>query len=50
METIVSNVQSLGDLELAVLLSLIAEQHCIITTRGDMINSLARELQIVRGF
>ena len=47
METIVSKVQSLGDLELAILLSLVAEQHCIITTKRRLVGELAQELQIV---
>lgn len=48
METVASKIQDLGDLELAILLSLVAEQHCIITTKSTLVESLARELQLVR--
>ena len=41
-------VQGLSDLELAVLLSLIAGQHCIIETEKDALDTLAEELKLVR--
>lgn len=50
MEAIASKVQNLGDLELAILLSLVAEIHCIITTDGELVDDLAQELLIVRIF
>lgn len=48
MDALVSELQDLGDLELAMLLSLIAEQHCIITTENDLLQNLATELKLVR--
>lgn len=48
MEKIALKIQDLGDLELAVLLSLVAEQHCIITTKNKLVPDLARELELVR--
>ncbi|KAL6703554.1 hypothetical protein ACN47E_009579 [Coniothyrium glycines] len=40
-------VQSLGDLELAVLISLVADQHCIIETDKALFENVKRELQLV---
>lgn len=48
MENIALKIQDLGDLELAILLSLVAEQHCIITTKHKLVDELAKELQLVR--
>lgn len=48
MDTIVSRIQELGDLELAILLSLVAQQHCIITGKNDLLDNLAQELSLVR--
>jgi hypothetical protein len=42
-------VQALGDLELAVLICLVAEQHCIIETEKNLINDVGEELQMVSG-
>lgn len=50
MESIAAKVQSLGDLELAVLLSLVAEQHCIITADSPLLGGLAQELKLVRTY
>lgn len=44
---LVERVQGLTDIELAVLLSLVAGQHCIIETEEELIDSLAEELQLV---
>lgn len=44
---LVERVQGLTDVELAVLLSLVASQHCIIETEQDTIEALAEELQLV---
>lgn len=44
---LVEKVQGLTDIELAVLLSLVAGQHCIIDTEEDLIEALAAELQLV---
>ena len=40
-------VQGLTDLELAVLLSLVAGQHCLIETDQEAIQPLSEELQFV---
>lgn len=44
---LVERVQGLTDVELAVLLSLVAGQHCIIETEEESIKALAEELQLV---
>ena len=44
---LVERVQELTDLELAMLLSLVAGQHCIITAEKDDLDSLERELRLV---
>lgn len=40
-------VQDLSDLELAALLCLIADQHCIIATDDELVDDLEQELRIV---
>ena len=40
-------VQALSDLELAVLVCLVADQHCIIETSKDLIDDVEAELQLV---
>ena len=45
---LIGKVQELTDIELAMLLSLIAGQHCIIQTERDALNSLEQEIQLVR--
>lgn len=47
MDSTAAKIQALGDLELAVLLCLVAQQHCIISTQNILIDSLAHELQLV---
>lgn len=44
---LVDRVQSLGDLELAVLLSLVAQEHCLIWTEDELIDALGQELELV---
>lgn len=44
---LVEKIQELTDLELAVLLSLVASQHCIIQTEEDSLDSLEQELRLV---
>ena len=44
---LVERVQELTDLELAMLLSLLAGQHCIITAEQDDLDSLEQELDLV---
>lgn len=47
-ETIIDTVQELSDLELAVLICLVAQEHCIIDTEPDALEDLSQELQLVR--
>lgn len=47
IQNFLDNVHDLTDLELAVLLSLIAQQHCLITTDEDLINDLSSELALI---
>ncbi|THY36359.1 hypothetical protein D6D01_00488 [Aureobasidium pullulans] len=47
MDTTAAKVQALGDLELAVLLCLVAQQHCIISTQNLLLDNLAQELQLI---
>ena len=44
---IVQRIQEFTDIELAVLLSLIAKEHCLIRTEYQLLNSLQQELQLV---
>lgn len=46
-ETLVDKIQDLSDLELAVLLCLIAQEHCIIDTEPEVLDDLVQELQLV---
>jgi hypothetical protein len=48
MNSTAAKIQALGDLELAVLLCLTAQQHCIISTQNLLLDTLAQELQLVR--
>lgn len=41
-------VQQLSDLEVALLLSLAAREHCLIETTGDAIQDLAKDLALVK--
>lgn len=45
---LVEKVQTLSDLELAVLICLIAEQHCIIQTEHELLENVEDELKLVR--
>jgi hypothetical protein len=40
-------VPNLSDLELAVLLGLVAKQHCLVYTDDDLVESLASELALI---
>ena len=44
---LVEKIQELTDLELAVLLSLVASQHCIIQAEEASLDSLEEELRLV---
>lgn len=41
-------IQALSDIELAVLICLVADQHCAIECDSGQMNGLDHELQIVR--
>ena len=47
--TLVEKAQGLSDIELAILLCLMARQHCIIRTDPGSIHSLTEEVQLVSG-
>lgn len=40
-------VHRLNDVELAVLLSLVAEKHCVLSTEGGCLQLLQRQLELV---
>lgn len=46
-EAFLDKVQDLSDLELAALLCLVAQEHCIIDTEPDSLDDLVLELQLV---
>lgn len=46
-EGLLEKVQELSDLELAALLCLTAQEHCIIDTEPDALDDLVLELQLV---
>lgn len=45
---LVEKVQTLSDLELALLVCLVAEQHCILQTETQLLQSIEEELKLVR--
>jgi hypothetical protein len=47
LHALLENVPNLTDLELAVLLSLIAKQHCLVYVDDDLVDSLASELSLI---
>ena len=44
---LIDKIQALADLELAILLSLIAGQHCLIETESESLQLACQELQLV---
>ncbi|KAB8300163.1 hypothetical protein EYC80_000390 [Monilinia laxa] len=46
-EGLINKIHELSDLELAALICLIAEEHCIIDTDPDALDDLIQELQLV---
>jgi hypothetical protein len=48
-EELLDKVQDLSDLELAALLCLTTQEHCIIDTEPDALDDLVLELQLVGG-
>ena len=47
-ETLLSKIHELSDLELAALLCLVAQEHCIIDTEPDTLDDVVQELELVR--
>lgn len=45
---LLNKVEGLSDLELALLLSLVANEHCLIQTEQEPLESLGQELELVR--
>jgi hypothetical protein len=46
-DRITEKVQSLSDLELAVLICLVADQHCIIEAERELTRDVLEELKLV---
>jgi hypothetical protein len=46
--SIVERVQLLSDIELASLLCLVADQHCIIEAEEGLFDGVEREIQLVK--
>lgn len=44
---LVHRVEELTDLELALLLSFVANEHCLIRTEEEALDSLQHEIQLV---
>lgn len=47
-DPIALKVQTLSDIELAILICLIADQHCIIETEKESIRDVREEMKLVR--
>ena len=50
VQAFLDHVGDLTDLELAVILSLVAQHHCLIETPDEYQNDVASELALVRVF
>ncbi|KAF1357429.1 hypothetical protein EJ07DRAFT_129072 [Lizonia empirigonia] len=46
-DLLVEKVQILSDLELAVLVCIVAEQHCIVQTEGQLLDNVEEELKLI---
>ena len=46
-EELINKIHELSDLELAALICLVAEEHCIIDTDPEVLGDLIQELQLV---
>lgn len=46
-DRLVKKVATLSDLELATLVCLVAEQHCVIETEAQLLDNVERELKLV---
>jgi len=47
-EPLIDKIHDLSDLELATLICLVAQEHCIIDTEPDSLDDLVLELELVR--
>lgn len=47
-DILLARIHDLSDLELAVLICLVGQEHCIIDTELDSLDDLVQELQLVR--
>jgi hypothetical protein len=47
-DRLAEKIQYLSDIELAVLVCLVADQHCIIKIQRNLLDAVARELRLVR--
>lgn len=47
-DRIANKVQALSDLELAALICLVAEQHCIIEAEEGLLYDVGKEIKLVR--
>ncbi len=45
--SLIGKIQQLTDLELALLVSLVAGQHCLIEAEDEALNQLQQEIQLV---
>lgn len=45
---LIDRAQELTDLELALLVSLVAGQHCLIEAKAEALNSIQKEIKLVR--
>jgi hypothetical protein len=46
-DRLTEKVQTLSDLELAVLICLVADQHCIIEAEKELVGDVREELELV---
>ncbi|KAF1933301.1 uncharacterized protein M421DRAFT_52318 [Didymella exigua CBS 183.55] len=49
-DRLVEKVQTLSDLEIAVLICLVAEQHCIFETEAQLLDTVESELKLILDF
>lgn len=49
-QTATEKAQELSDVELAMLLSLVAKEHCIIQTEPEDLDALENEIKLVWAF
>jgi len=47
-EALIDKIHDLSDLELAALICLITQEHCIINTAPEVLDDLVQELELVR--